>query len=44
MIPEEDVLNLSPLTKLRKLRLKDWDLLHSKTVPIAIERGINRSN
>jgi len=46
MAPEEDVINPSSLTKFRKLRLKDTDLLDlliSKTVSIAIEKGIIRS-
>lgn len=47
MSPEEDVINPSSLTKFRKLRLKDTDLLSmliSKTVGIAIEKGVIRSN
>jgi transposase len=46
MTPEEEVINPSSLTKFRKLRLKDTDLLNiliSKTVIIAIEKGIIRS-
>ena len=46
MSPEEDVINPSSLTKFRKLRLKDTDLLNlliSQTVSIAIEKGIIRS-
>jgi len=46
MTPEEGVINPSSLTKFRKLRLKDTDLLNlliSKTVSIAIEKGIIRS-
>lgn len=46
MSPEDDVINPSSLTKFRKLRLKDTDLLNlliSKTVTIAIERGVIRS-
>ena len=46
MSPEEEVINPSSLTKFRKLRLKDTDLLNlliSKTVTIAIEKGIIRS-
>jgi Transposase DDE domain/Transposase domain (DUF772) len=46
MPPEEEVINPSSLTKFRKLRLKDADLLNlliSKTVSIAIEKGIVRS-
>jgi hypothetical protein len=47
MTPEESVIDPSSLTKFRKLRLKDTDLLNlliSKTVSIAIEKGIIRSN
>ncbi|WP_108866373.1 IS1182 family transposase [Aquimarina aquimarini] len=46
MSPEQDVINASSLTKFRKLRLKDADLLNlliGKTVSIAIEKGIVRS-
>ncbi|MND95038.1 Transposase DDE domain protein [compost metagenome] len=46
MTPEESVINPSSLTKFRKLRLKDTDLLNlliGKTVSIAIEKGIIRS-
>jgi len=46
MSPEEEVINPSSLTKFRKLRLKDTDLLNlliSKTVSIALEKGIIRS-
>lgn len=46
MSPEEDVIDASSLTKFRKLRLKDADLLNllvNKTVSIAIEKGIIRS-
>lgn len=46
MSPEEDVINPSSLTKFRKLRLKDTDLLNlliNKTVAIAIEKGVIRS-
>jgi transposase len=46
MSPEDDVINPSSLTKFRKLRLKDTDLLNlliSKTVTLAIEKGIIRS-
>ncbi len=46
MSPEEEVINSSSLTKFRKLRLKDTDLLDlliGKTVGIAIEKGIIRS-
>ncbi|WP_221390362.1 IS1182 family transposase [Dyadobacter sp. NIV53] len=43
MAPEDEVINPSSLTKFRKLRLKDADLLKlliGKTVSIAIEKGI----
>ena len=46
MTPEENVINPSSLTKFRKLRLKDMnllDILISKTVKIAIENGIIKS-
>jgi len=46
MSPEEEVIDPSSLTKFRKLRLKDSDLLNlliNKTVTIAIEKGIIRS-
>jgi transposase len=46
MSPEGEVIDPSSLTKFRKLRLKDTDLLNlliSKTVFIAIEKGIIRS-
>jgi hypothetical protein len=46
MAPEEDVINPSSLTKFRKLRLKDTnllDLLISKTVEIALEKNIIKS-
>jgi transposase len=46
MSPEDDVINPSSLTKFRKLRLKDTDLLNlliSKTVSIAVEKGVIRS-
>ena len=46
MSPEEEVINPSLLTKFRKLRLRDTYLLNlliSKTVSIAIEKGIIRS-
>lgn len=46
MSPEEEVIDPSSLTKFRKLRLKDSDLLDlliNKTVTIAIEKGIIRS-
>ena len=46
MAPEESVIEPSSLTKFRKLRLKDMnllDLLISKTVSIAIEKGIIKS-
>ncbi len=46
MTPEEAVINPSSLTKFRKLRLKDMnllDLLINKTVEIAIEKEIIKS-
>src|SRR5471030_1486155 len=46
MSPEQEVIDPSSLTKFRKLRLKDADLLNlliSKTVSIAMEKGIIRS-
>ncbi len=46
MLPEDDVINPSSLTKFRKLRLKDTNLLNlliTKTVSIAIEKEIIRS-
>ncbi len=46
MMPEDDVIDSSSLTKFRKLRLKDTDLLNlliNKTVTIAIDKGIIRS-
>ena len=46
MAPEEDVINPSSLTKFRKLRLKDTDLLNlliGKTVAIAIDKVIIKS-
>jgi transposase len=44
--PESDVINPSSLTKFRKLRLKDTDLLNlliRKTVAIAVDKGIIKS-
>ncbi|MGL4797115.1 MAG: IS1182 family transposase [Paraclostridium sp.] len=46
MAPEESVIEPSSLTKFRKLRLKDMnllDLLINKTVELAIENGIIKS-
>lgn len=46
MSPEEDVINPSSLTKFRKLRLKDLnilDLLINKTVEIALEKELIKS-
>lgn len=46
MAPEEDVIESSSLTKFRKLRLKDMnllDMLINKTVEIAIDKGIIKS-
>lgn len=47
MKPEDDVIDSSSLTKFRKQRLKDTnllDMLISKTVEIAIEKGVLKSN
>lgn len=47
MAPEESVIEASSLTKFRKLRLKDvnlLDMLIHKTVEIAIEKEIIKSN
>jgi transposase len=46
MTPEESVIDASSLTKFRKLRLKDsnlLDLLINKTVEIALDKGIIKS-
>lgn len=46
MAPEEAVINPSSLTKFRKLRLKDvnlLDMLINKTVSIALDKGIIKS-
>lgn len=46
MVPEDEVINPSTLTKFRKLRLKDMnllDMLIGKTVEIAIDKGIIKS-
>ena len=46
MSPEDEVINPSTLTKFRRLRLKDMDLLNlliNRTVTIAIEKGIIKS-
>jgi len=46
MSPEDDVIDPSTLTKFRRLRLKDTDLLNlliGKTVSIAIDKGIVKS-
>jgi transposase len=46
MSPEDDVINPSTLTKFRRQRLKDMDLLHlliNKTVTLALEKGIIKS-
>lgn len=43
MSPEEDVIDSSSLTKFRRLRLQDMnllDLLIGKTVEIALEKGL----
>lgn len=47
MAPEDTVIDPSSLTKFRKLRLKDvnlLDLLINKTVEIAVEKEIIKSN
>lgn len=47
MAPEDDVIDPSSLTKFRKLRLKDMnllDMLISKTVQLALENGIIKSS
>lgn len=47
MAPEDDVINPSSLTKFRRIRLKDsnlLDLLISKTVEIALEKEVLKSN
>lgn len=46
MAPEDDVIDSSSLTKFRKLRLKDvnlLDMLINKTVAIALDKGIIKS-
>lgn len=46
MAPEEEVIDPSSLTKFRKMRLKDinlLDMLINKTVAIALEKGIIKS-
>jgi len=46
MLPEDDIITPSSLTKFRRLRLKDTnllDLLINKTVGLAIEKGIIRT-
>ncbi|MCX2765120.1 IS1182 family transposase, partial [Aquimarina muelleri] len=46
MLPEEDVIDPSTLTKFRRQRLKDTnllDMLINKTVSIAVEQGIIKS-
>lgn len=46
MAPEEEVIDASTLTKFRKLRLKDsnlLDLLINKSVEIALEQGVIKS-
>lgn len=46
MAPEEDVINPSSLTKFRRIRLQDnqlMDLLISKTMEVAIDNGIIKS-
>lgn len=46
MAPEDEVINPSTLTKFRRMRLKDMDLLNlliNKTVTLAVEKGIIKS-
>lgn len=46
MAPEDEVINPSSLTKFRKLRLKDMnllDMLIAKTIQLALEKGIIKS-
>ena len=46
MSPEDEVINSSTLTKFRRLRLKDMDLLNlliNKTVTLALDKGIIKS-
>ena len=46
MAPEDEVINPSSLTKFRKLRLKDMnllDMLIAKTVQLTLEKGIIKS-
>ena len=46
MLPEEDVIDASTLTKFRRQRLRDTnllDMLINKTVSIAVEKGIIKS-
>jgi hypothetical protein len=46
MAPEDEVINPSTLTKFRRLRLKDMDLLNlliNRTVTLAMEQGIIKS-
>jgi transposase len=46
MAPEDEVIDPSTLTKFRRLRLKDMDLLNlliNKTVTLAVEKGIIKS-
>lgn len=47
LVPEDDVIHPSLLTKFRKLRLRDeniLDLLINKTVELAIKEGVLKSN
>ena len=47
MAPEDEVINPSSLTKFRKLRLKDMnllDMLIAKTVQLTLEKEIIKSN
>ena len=47
MLPEEDIIDSSILTKFRRQRLKDTNLLElliNKTISIAVEKGIIKSS
>ena len=47
MLPEEDIIDSSILTKFRRQRLKDTNLLElliNKTISIAVEKGILKSS
>ena len=47
MLPEEDIIDSSTLTKFRRQRLKDTNLLKlliNKTISIVVEKGITKSS